>query len=88
MKNEKTNLWIGVAIGVAAGLIVGFLSAAENRKKTLEEVKGMGNKLNDLGSKVSDVSSKVKNDVNTVVEHYKEKRRMFGSKDSVEDQEI
>lgn len=69
MKHETGNLLLGLGIGAAMGLAIGYLMNPENRRKLANEVDHAVNKVKD---EARNVYSKAKNKAEDVKDHVAE----------------
>ena len=69
MKNETTNLLLGLGIGAVVGVAVGYLMVADNRKKLAEEFDHAVSKVKD---EVKSAYSKAKSKAEEAREHVTE----------------
>ena len=69
MKNETSNLLLGLGIGAVVGVAVGYLMVADNRKKLAEEFDHAVSKVKD---EVKSAYSKAKSKAEEAREHVTE----------------
>ncbi len=69
MKNETSNLLLGLGIGAVVGIAVGYLMVADNRKKLAEEFDHAVAKVKD---EVKGVYAKAKSKAEEAREHVSE----------------
>lgn len=67
MNNSVKNIFY-LAGGIAAGYVVGILTAPKSGKKTREDI---GDEINNLKSKVQDISSEVASKISSEVNSVK-----------------